>query len=149
MSRNRKRPEPSPKSNAESTPSLEETYLPELDTDLQLPYNVELSQGSERQSETTALPENSKPLPIEKAGTSPYPRNLTASEIESLREDMKAAGRQMKGRFYMEGGKVRLKPPPMRNLTPSEIESLKQDTKEAYQQLKGRSRHLPQNKKPA
>ncbi len=45
-----------------------------------------------------------------KAGAYSHVRSLTPSEIESLREDIKATYQQMKGRFYLEDGKVRLRP---------------------------------------
>jgi len=57
------------------------------------------------------LPESSKPSAAEKAGTSSPTRNLMPSEIESLREDMLEADRELEGRFYLEqNGKLKLRP---------------------------------------
>jgi len=102
MSKNRKGLKHSSKNKGDKKPSPEETYLPELDADLQLPYNP-------------APPENHL-QPLEKPS------------------------RKSK------------KPPPLvqlRNLTDSEVESLREDMNKAGEQVEGRSRHLPQNQKPA
>ena len=133
MSKNRKKSEPNSVSKRSKTPSPAE-YVPELDADLQRPYPSPLA-PSEKPSETSAKPasvvEPRKLTPeeveslledMEKVGEQvkgrsrhllkdqKSPRLLTPSEVESLREDMKEAGRQAKGRFYLENGKVRIRP---------------------------------------
>jgi hypothetical protein len=90
MSKNRKESEDSLKSKGSKTLSPEE-YLPELDTDLQVPYNPapleNLLQPSEKPSK-----KSKKPAPVVEL------RKLTPSEIESLREEMNKVGEQVKGR---------------------------------------------------
>ena len=62
-------------------------------------------------SRNTTSFETSKPSATEKAGTSPHMRTLKPSEYESLMQDMKEAGRQAKGRFYLdEKGKLWIRP---------------------------------------
>jgi hypothetical protein len=83
MSKNRKESEDSLKSKGSKTLSPEE-YLPELDTDLQVPYNPAPLEKPSRKSK--------KPPPAVEL------RNLTPSEYESLLEDMEEVGLQVDGR---------------------------------------------------
>jgi len=122
MPKNQPESEESLKSKGSKTPSPEETYLPELDTDLQLPYNPA---PLEKPSRTLEKPSKKSKKPAHVIQL----RNLTPSEYESLMEDMKEVGLQVDGRSRHL--------PQNKNLTPSETEALREDMKAAGRQARG------------
>jgi hypothetical protein len=100
MSKNRKEFEKRLKGKGSKTPSRQGPCpldMPlSIDDDLQAPYNVDPLEKSSRESK--------------KPASSVEPRRLTPAEYESLMEDMNKAGEQLKGRIYLEDGKVRIRP---------------------------------------